>query len=152
MLMIFKLEYITLLITFPFARDNIHTKLINSIYVHVYELLSEIEFNPVLLHLKGGASLYHSSIDKILCSNDLDKGLDYPYIELFLNDKKIDISQMPESICCTFVKPDVEFTCTQNLFFYKEKKLLLKQYKETPPCKLDKLKITVSGILQYDEV
>ena len=45
--------YITLLITFPFVRDNTHTKLINSIYVHIYELLSEIEFNPVLLHQDG---------------------------------------------------------------------------------------------------
>ena len=141
--------YVTLLITFSFASDNTNIKLINSIYAHTYELLSKIESESVLLHLTEEPSLYHPSIDAILCSNDSDKGLGYPHIELFQNNEKMDISQMPENIFCNFLEPDIQFICTQNLFFYKRQKLLLKQYKETPPYQLDKLKITVSGILQY---
>ena len=44
-------------------------------------------------------------------------------------------------------EPDIQFTCTDNLFFYKKRKLLFQQYKYTPSCQLDKLQITVSGIL-----
>lgn len=133
------LKYITIQITFPFARSDSDSELY--IYRKTIEQIFNIEKEESLVHLGLDGSLYNAEVDELLCNSN-NKKLFYPEIKLFYESTELDLPDI--SILAKVKHPVYYFKCGSRCF-----KGTNKQKLTSPPCYLDELKIDIIGDLHY---